>query len=89
MDISDNAISDLSKIRSDIGSVQNQLQVTINNISITEISLLNSASSIKELDFAKESSHYAKLSVISQSNTAMLYKANTLKTQLFSMLFKF
>ncbi|WP_038815659.1 flagellin [Campylobacter jejuni] len=89
MDVSDNAISDLSAIRSDIGSVQNQLQATINNISITEISLLNSASNIKDLDFANENLNYIKSSIISQSNTAMLYKANTLKTQLFTMLFKF
>lgn len=89
MDVSENAIRDLDKIRSDIGSVQNQLQATINNISITEISLLNSASSIKDLDFADESVKYTKSSIIAQSNTNILYKANTLKSQIFSTLFKF
>ncbi|HEF3809540.1 flagellin hook IN motif-containing protein [Campylobacter jejuni] len=89
MDVSENAIKDLNKIRSDIGSVQNQLQATINNISLTEISLLNSASNVKDLDFANESIKYTKLFIITQSNINALYKANILKSQIFFNLFKF
>ncbi|EAK4430510.1 flagellin, partial [Campylobacter jejuni] len=35
MDIAETATTNLDQIRADIGSVQNQLQVTINNITVT------------------------------------------------------
>ncbi|EAL5963085.1 hypothetical protein KJK83_000937 [Campylobacter jejuni] len=89
MEVSKNAISDLGKIRSDIGSAQNQLQSTINNINITQIALVNSASNIEDLDFAQESITYKKYSILSQSSISMLYKTDFLKSKLFSMLFKY
>ena len=41
MDIAESAIKLLDKVRSDVGSVQNQLTVTVNNISVTNFSKQN------------------------------------------------
>ncbi|EAK7120273.1 flagellin, partial [Campylobacter jejuni] len=39
MDIAETATTNLDQIRADIGSVQNQLQVTINNITVTQVNV--------------------------------------------------
>ncbi|EAK9908967.1 flagellin, partial [Campylobacter lari] len=39
MDIAETAITNLDKIRADIGSVQNQITATLNNISVTQVNI--------------------------------------------------
>ncbi|RQD65341.1 flagellin, partial [Campylobacter hepaticus] len=55
MDIAQTAITNLDQIRADIGSVQNQLQVTINNITVTQVNVKSAESQIRDVDFASES----------------------------------
>ncbi|OEW94394.1 flagellin, partial [Campylobacter jejuni] len=55
MDIAETAITNLDQIRADIGSVQNQLQVTINNITVTQVNVKSAESQIRDVDFASES----------------------------------
>ncbi|EEP3511600.1 flagellin, partial [Campylobacter coli] len=52
MDIAETAITNLDQIRADIGSVQNQLQVTINNITVTQVNVKAAESTIRDVDFA-------------------------------------
>uniref|UniRef100_UPI0022418C85 flagellin A n=1 Tax=Campylobacter jejuni TaxID=197 RepID=UPI0022418C85 len=58
MDIAETAITNLDQIRADIGSVQNQLQVTINNITVTQVNVKAAESTIRDVDFASESANY-------------------------------
>ncbi|PJP33978.1 flagellin, partial [Campylobacter jejuni] len=55
MDIAETATTNLDQIRADIGSVQNQLQVTINNITVTQVNVKAAESTIRDVDFAAES----------------------------------
>ncbi|EOH7692960.1 flagellin, partial [Campylobacter coli] len=52
MDIAETATTNLDQIRADIGSVQNQLQVTINNITVTQVNVKAAESTIRDVDFA-------------------------------------
>ncbi|EKO5407610.1 flagellin, partial [Campylobacter coli] len=49
MDIAETAITNLDQIRADIGSVQNQLQVTINNITVTQVNVKAAESTIRDI----------------------------------------
>ncbi|TLD83668.1 flagellin hook IN motif-containing protein, partial [Helicobacter sp. MIT 05-5294] len=51
MDIAESAIKQLDTIRSDLGSVQQQMQSTINNITITQVNVKSAESGIREVDF--------------------------------------
>ena len=73
---SDYSLKDVDKIRSDIGSVQNQLQSTIRNISVTQVNVKSAESQIRDVDFAAESANFAKLNILAQSGTYALSQAN-------------
>ena len=77
MDIAETAITNLDQIRADIGSVQNQLQVTINNITVTQVNVKSAESQIREVDFASESANYSKANILAQSGSYALAQANS------------
>ncbi|EAJ1625169.1 flagellin A [Campylobacter coli] len=77
MDIAETAITNLDQIRADIGSVQNQLQVTINNITVTQVNVKAAESTIRDVDFASESANYSKANILAQSGSYALAQANS------------
>ncbi len=77
MDIAETAITNLDQIRADIGSVQNQLQVTINNITVTQVNVKSAESNIRDVDFASESANYSKANILAQSGSYALAQANS------------
>ena len=76
MDVAETAIINLDQVRADIGSVQNQLQVTVNNISVTQVNLKSAESTIRDVDFASESANYSKTNILAQSGAYALAQAN-------------
>ncbi|EAK7523438.1 flagellin A, partial [Campylobacter coli] len=64
MDIAETATTNLDQIRADIGSVQNQLQVTINNITVTQVNVKAAESTIRDVDFAAESANFSKYNIL-------------------------
>ncbi|WP_050553695.1 flagellin hook IN motif-containing protein [Campylobacter jejuni] len=87
MDVSENAITSLSQIRSDIGSATQQLSTTINNISVNTISLKSAVSTIQDADFADLSTQYARENIVSQAQAFIFNSSQQLKDKLFTMLF--
>ena len=79
MDVSENSLTNLSTLRADLGSVQQQLDATINNIVATELALRSANSLLKDADFAAESANFSRSQIMVQASTAMLYQANTAK----------
>jgi flagellin len=62
----DNAIDNVSSFRSDIGSVQNQLQSTSRNL-ISEFTQTSASSSIiQDIDYAQEVSNFSKQNILAQ-----------------------
>jgi len=74
--IADSALKALDAVRSDIGSVQNQLESTVRNISITQVNITSAESGIRDVDFAAESANFAKFQVLSQSGSFAMAQAN-------------
>jgi flagellin len=72
----DEAIANVSSVRSTFGSVQNRLEHTLNNLASYEENLAASESRIRDVDMAKEMVNYTKLQILQQAGTAMLAQAN-------------
>jgi len=86
MDIAQSAIQLLDRIRADIGSVQQQLQVTKNNISVTQVNVKAAESGIRDVDFGRESSNFSKQNILTQSGTYALSQANTVQQNVMRLL---
>jgi flagellin len=84
--IADAALKDLDKIRADLGSVQNQLTSTISNISTTRVNVLSAESTIRDVDFAEESSNFTKMQVLMQAGTFAMAQANASSQNVMSLL---
>ena len=86
MDIADSAAKLLDKIRSDIGSVQNQLVSTINNISVTQVNVKAAESQIRDVDFAEETANFQKYNLLAQSGSYALSQANAVQQNVMKLL---
>lgn len=86
IDISVVALKDLDKIRSDIGSVQNQIIATINNISMTQINVKAAESQLRDVDFALEAANFNKQNILMQSGSYSLAQANTIQQNVMRLL---
>nr|WP_324171542.1 flagellin [Sulfurimonas sp.] len=84
--ISDYALKQLDKTRSDIGSVQNQLESTIRNISVTQVNVQAAESQIRDVDFASESANFAKLNILAQSGSYAMSQANAVQQNVLKLL---
>lgn len=86
IDIADSATKTLDKIRADLGSVQGQMIVTVNNISTTQVNVKAAESGIREVDFAKESTEFNKWTILAQSGSYALSQANAAQQNLLRLL---
>ena len=86
MDIVDSAQRLLDKIRADIGSVQNQLVSTINNISVTQVNVKAAESQIRDVDFAAETANFQKHNLLAQSGSYALSQANAAQQNVMRLL---
>lgn len=80
LDVIDEAITDISQIRGGLGSAQNRLEYTIDNIMIMRNNLSAANSQIRDADIAVESSALTRSQILTQSATAMVAQANGLPT---------
>ncbi len=84
--IADYALKDIDKTRSDIGSVQNQLESTIRNISVTQVNVTAAESQIRDVDFAAESANFSKLNILAQSGSYAMSQANAVQQNVLRLL---
>jgi len=76
--IIDDAISDVSNARGDIGAYMNRLAYASANIAISIENLQQSESVIRDADMAEEMATFTKSQILQQAGVAMLAQANTL-----------
>ncbi|EFS2194344.1 flagellin A [Campylobacter jejuni] len=86
MDIAETAITNLDQIRADIGSVQNQVTSTINNITVTQVNVKAAESQIRDVDFAAESANYSKANILAQSGSYAMSQANSVQQNVLRLL---
>jgi len=82
----DYSLRELDKTRADIGSVQNQLESTIRNISVTQVNVQSAESQIRDVDFAAESANFAKLNILAQSGSYAMSQANAVQQNVLKLL---
>ncbi len=70
------AINIVSSTRGTLGALQNRLEHTINNLSVTTENLTAAESRIRDVDIAEEMMAYTKNNILVQSSQAMLAQAN-------------
>ncbi|MGD9731819.1 MAG: flagellin [Desulfamplus sp.] len=84
--VADSALKDYDKIRANLGSTQNQLTATINNISVTQVNVQAAESAIRDVDFAAESQNFSKLQILAQSGSYAMSQANASSQNVMSLL---
>ena len=72
------AINSVSSTRGDLGAIQNRLEHTINNLSVTAENMTAAESRIRDVDMANEMMAYTKNNILVQSSQAMLAQTNQL-----------
>lgn len=82
----DLALDQLSVNRAEIGSVQNRLEATINNLNSMSTNTVAARSRIQDADFALETTALARAQILSQAATAMLAQANQSKQSVLTLL---
>jgi flagellin len=82
----DAAITSVSKVRSQLGAVQNRFDHTINNLNVAVENLNASESRIRDTDMASEMVSYTRASILSQAGTAMLAQAKNLPQSVLQLL---
>lgn len=86
MDIAESAMKMLDKIRAGLGSTQNQLISTINNISVTQVNVQAAESQIRDVDFAAESANFSKRNILAQSGSYAMSQANAVQQNVLRLL---
>ena len=74
--ILDNAITDISRGRANIGALQNRLQTTIANLASATENLTAANSRIRDVDVAEESANMTKNNILMQAGVSVLAQAN-------------
>lgn len=86
MDMAQSAQEHLDRIRADLGSVQQQLVVTINNITVTQVNVKSAESQIRDVDFASESANFSKTNILAQSGSFAMAQANQVQQNVLKLL---
>jgi flagellin len=86
MDLAEAATQRLDTVRADLGSVQNQLIVTINNISVTQVNVKAAESQIRDVDFASESANFSKHNILAQAGSYAMSQANAVQQNVLKLL---
>ncbi len=82
----DAAIFRVSSERAKLGAVQNRLDHTINNLSVTSENLTAAESRIRDVDMAKSMTEFTKYNILNQAATAMLAQANQMPQTVLQLL---
>lgn len=86
MDVAETAILNLDQTRADIGSAQQQIQSTLNNITVTQVNVKSAESVIRDVDFAAESATFSKFNILAQSGSYALAQANASQQHVMQLL---
>jgi flagellin len=73
----DAALVQLNKLRSDVGALQNRLDLTVEALRVSAENQTAAESQIRDADFAFETTRFTRNQILVQAGTAILAQANT------------
>jgi flagellin len=82
----DTALNSVNSVRANLGAYINRLEHAINNLNVSNTNQQAAESSIRDVDFAAETSQYTKNQILMQSGTAMLSQANMIPSSVLTLL---
>ena len=82
----DTALQNLDVTRSDLGSTQQQIEVTLRNIATMQVNVKASESQIRDLDFGEESANFQKRNILAQTGSYALSQANNVNQLVLKLL---
>ena len=82
----DGALENVSSTRGELGAIQNRLESTIRNISISVENLSAARSRIKDVDVADETAELSKHNILMQSGISVLAQANSIPQMALNLL---
>jgi flagellin len=82
----DAALDSVNSVRANLGAYINRLEHAINNLNVSNTNQQAAESSIRDVDFAHETSNYTKNQILTQSGTAMLAQANAIPSSILTLL---
>jgi flagellin len=86
MDSIDTALTSINAYMGEVGSYQNRLQYTIENLAVSIENFQASESTIRDVDMASEVTEFTKNQILQQSGMAMLAQSNQAPQQVLSLL---
>jgi len=86
MDAIDTALTSINSFMGEVGTYQNRLQYTAENLAVTIENYSASESTIRDVDMAFEVMNFTKNQILQQSGMAMLSQANQAPQQILTLL---
>lgn len=86
MDAIDTALTSINAYMGEVGSYQNRLQYTTENLAVSIENFQASESTIRDVDMASEVTEFTKNQILQQSGMAMLAQSNQAPQQVLSLL---
>lgn len=80
------AISRVSKVRSEIGACQNRLERSVSSLDVTEENMTAALSRMTDVDMAEEMTNYTQYNVMQQAGVSMVAQANQLPEKVLQLL---
>ncbi|WP_044419414.1 flagellin [Halarcobacter anaerophilus] len=82
----DDAITQLNKYRSEIGSTQNQIESAVRNLMTQATNITAAESIIRDVDYAEESANFNKQNIIAQAGSYAISQANNVQQNVLKLL---
>ncbi|MCL2576750.1 MAG: flagellin [Defluviitaleaceae bacterium] len=82
----DASINDISKVRANLGAVQNRMDFTMRSLDISSENLQDSESRVRNADVAREMMRFTMSNVLQQAAVSMLSQANQMPQNLLQLL---
>lgn len=76
LQVLDDAITKVNRLRSDLGAYYNRLDLTLKSLSNNYVNLVSSESQVRDADMAMEMVEYSRNQILTKSGVAMLAQAN-------------
>ncbi|TGK78604.1 flagellin [Leptospira noumeaensis] len=76
LQVLDDAINKVNRLRSDLGAYYNRLDLTLKSLSNNYVNIVSSESQVRDADMATEMVEYSKNQILTKSGVAMLAQAN-------------
>lgn len=86
LDVIDTALDSVNGYRSEMGAVQNRLDSALNNAQVFSEALSSAESTIRDADFATETSNLTRLQIMQQAGVAALAQAKNINQSVLTLL---